>query len=359
MSWRESRLAQRLGLTVPIVQGPFGGGLSSPVLAATVSNSGGLGSFGAHHLTPAQIGRVAQEIRALTDGPFALNLWVGDRDPGGDHLSEQALEWLRPYCQELGLEMPLPPERYGQLFEEQIPALLEASPAVFSFVYGIPSGPILEECRNRGIFTLGTATSEQEALALEQAGVDAVVASGFEAGGHRVSFLEKAENCLMGSMSLIPRVVDRVTIPVIAAGGIADGRGIVAALALGADAVQIGTAFLACQESAAPQVHREALFSEQAAQTVLTRAFTGRLARGLDNRLSQQQPPLAYPAQAWITGYLKRAAILQGRTDLMSLWAGQSAPLIRHHNAADLITSLRQEVEKAYSAIRPIQVKRA
>ena len=346
MPWRESRLANRLGLRLLIVQGPFGGGLSSPVLAAAVSNSGGLGSFGAHHLTPAQIGRVAQEIRALTDGPFALNLWVGDRDPGGDQLTEQALEWLRPYCQELGIELPEAVERYGQRFEEQLPALLEASPAVFSFVYGIPERSVLEECRNRRILTLGTATSEKEAVALEEAGVDAIVATGFEAGGHRVSFLEEAENCLMGSLSLIPRVVDKVTVPVVAAGGIADGRGIMAAFALGADAVQIGTAFLACQESAAPQVHREALFSEQAARTVLTRAFTGRLARGIANRLSQEQPPLGYPAQGWMTGHLKRAAVLQGRTDLMSLWAGQSAPLIRHHSAASLINSLEQEVEK-------------
>jgi nitronate monooxygenase len=241
------------------------------------------------------------------------------------------------------------PQKFGQRFEDQVEAVLECKPPVFSFVFGIPSADILESCRRAGTITAGAATTVDEAIAMDNAGVDVIVASGFEAGGHRVSFLRSAEDSLMGTMALIPQVRDRVRAPVIAAGGIADARGIVAALSLGADAVQIGSAFLACDESNANSAHRAELHGERARETVLTRVFSGRLARGIRNRmaeeLAEKGPPLPYPIQNWFTSSFKPQAAEQGRADLMSLWAGQAAPLIRHRKARELFNSLINDTE--------------
>lgn len=351
--WSDSAVSRRLGLRYPIVQGPFGGGLSSIGLLTTVSNAGGLGSFGAHHLQPSQIEELVAEIRQKTTRPFAINLWVSDHDEGGfapsQEIFNRAITALRPYFQELGVPEPSYPESFGKRFEEQIEALLRANPPAFSFVYGIPPPEILAECRRRGMTTLGSAITLEEAIALDEAGVDLIVASGFEAGGHRVAFLREAEDSLVGTFSLIPQVVDRVRAPVIAAGGIADARGIRAALALGASGVQIGTAFLACEESSANRYHREKLFSPEGRYTALTRAFTGRLARGIDNRFiremrSQISEICPYPAQSWMLQQLKPAMLAQGRDDLMPLWAGQSAALLRHRSAGDLMRELVSEM---------------
>lgn len=353
-AWIRGAVAQRLGLARPIVQGAFGGGLSSVDLVTAVSDAGGLGSFGAHHLDGAGIVGVAKAIRSRTDRPFALNLWLPFEDSESplvdDAVYADYIGLLAPFYAELGIDPPARPERFTPCFDEQMEAVLDAHPAAFSFVFGVPSPWILDRCRTLGIATIGTATTPDEAVALDAAGVDLIVATGFEAGGHRVSFLRQPEDCLTGSLSLIPQVVDAVHAPVIAAGGIADGRGIVAALALGAQAVQVGTAFLACDESNASALHRERLFSDDAKHTGLTRAFSGRLARGLSNRLMEQlrrkeDALTPYPVQSWLTGAMRPAAEAQGRADLMSLWAGQSSPLLRHRSASSLMTALTQEVE--------------
>lgn len=347
--WQDTEVARRLKLRFPLIQGPFGGGLSSTELLVAVSEAGGLGSFGAHHLSPAQIRDLGAHIRSRTQKPFNLNLWVSDHDPGGLSLTpeefQEGVERFRPYYEALGVKPPAMPERYGQRFEEQVEALLDVRPPVFSFVCGIPSADILAECRRRDIVTLGTVTTLDEALAMQEAGVDMLVATGMEAGGHRVSFLRSAEDSLTGTLALVPVVADRVSVPVIAAGGIADGRGIAAALTLGAQGVQLGTAFLACEESGASAPHREALFGEGARYTALTRAFTGRLARGLRNHfvedMAARKPPLfPYPIQSWFTGSFRQAAMEQGRADLISLWAGQAAPLLRHRKAGALFAEL-------------------
>lgn len=250
-AWKQNELMRRLDLSLPLVQGPFGGGLSSVALAVAVSEAGGLGSFGVHHLDAAGITEVAAAIRARSRRPFALNLWIpheGSDDIGADAAQFQAwLAPLAPYFAELGVPLPDPPERFAPAYAQQVEALLAARPAVFSFVYGIPAAEVLARCRELGIFTLGAATTPAEAVALVGAGVDGVVATGFEAGGHRVSFLRSSEDSLTGTLALVPQVADAVAAPVVAAGGIADGRGMAAALALGAQAVQIGTGFLACQ----------------------------------------------------------------------------------------------------------------
>jgi nitronate monooxygenase len=350
--WQQTTFAQRLELGAPIVQGPFGSGLSAVDLVVAVSEAGGLGSFGAHHLHRDGIRDVAAAIRARTRKPFALNLWIpfehSESPPVSDEQFAAAIKVLQPYYDELNVAPPRRPARFTPPYEEQIEAVLEARPAVLSFVFGIPEPAVLARCRELGITTLGTVTTVDEATAMERAGVDAVVASGFEAGGHRISFLQPAQDSLIGTLALVPQVVDAVRIPVVAAGGIGDGRGIAAALCLGAQAAQIGTAFLACDESAASPLHREQLRSANARHTALTRAFTGRLARGIRNRFVDEMRAYEnavpqYPVQAWLTAQLKQAALAQGRADVLSLWSGQSAALIRHRKAAELFVALVNE----------------
>lgn len=343
---------RRLGIEHAFIQGPFGGGLSSAQLVAAVSNRGSLGSFGCQPLDGLGIERVAKEIRALTPGPFALNLWVSASDPGGlDYTADEVARTRRlfaPWFAELGVEVPEPqaPRDIGTPFEDQIDALLEARPPVFSFVFGVPSVAILRACRQRGIVTVGAATSVAEARALDEAGVDAIVATGSEAGGHRVSFLARAEDSLMGTFALVQLCASRVTAPVIAAGGIVDGRGVRAALALGAHVAQIGTAFLACEESNASAAHRAALFGDRAMHTTLTRSFTGRLARGIVNRWTREAGAMEhapYPLQQFFTRELRKAAQAHGdepSTELVSLWASQASPNLRHRTASALIDEI-------------------
>ena len=360
MTWNQSRLTDRLGLEYPIVQGPLGG-LSSQRLTAAVSNFGGLGSFGALSKTPPEIRDVIAEIRSLTSRPFAVNLWVSMEDDGARSSDETAfnrsLVPLMGDLAELGVSRPAYRPYSPLRFEDQARVLLESNVPVFSFVFGIPPREILEECRARGIFTVGTATTPEEAVALEQAGVDAIVASGFEGGGHRGSFLRSAEDSLTGTISLVPRIVDLVDVPVIAAGGIADGRGIVAALALGADGVQMGTVFLVCEESGASPLHKKALLGEQSGHTSLTRGFTGRLARGIHNRLLEQLNQsgaeiLPYPLQRALVRNVATAAEAAGRPDLVPLWAGQSAPLLRFTDVGELLSSLIEQVTEVVSSYR-------
>jgi nitronate monooxygenase len=351
-SWKRNRLTSKLGIDYPIIQGPLGG-LSSQRLTAEVSNFGGLGSFGAHSLAPEAIKQVIAEIRSLTAKPFAMNLWVSMEDAGARTANEgnfnRALEPLAPHLTALGAPRPSYQPYRPMAFEDQVRVFLDARVPVFSFIFGIPPREILDECRAQGIVTIGTATTPDEALALRDAGVDAIAASGFEAGGHRGSFLRPAEDSLTGTMSLVPRIVDAVELPVIAAGGIADARGVIAAFALGAEAVQMGTAFLACEVSGASRLHRQALREKKAGHTGLTKGFTGRLARGIRNRLMDDlnQPgteTLPYPLQRMLVRNLSVAAEAAGRADLLPLWAGQSADLSLCHDVAEFLGDLVEEI---------------
>lgn len=340
-----NRLTSVLGIEVPVVLGPFGG-VSSVRLTAAVSDGGGLGSYGLYGYDGDAIRRTAVELRAATSRPFALNLWI---PTGGEATAVPQADFdryaaaLQPFFDELGLPLPQMPARYMPDYGEQVAATLEARPAVVSFVFGVPSPDVVEAAHRQGTKVMGTATTVAEAVALENGGVDAVVASGMESGGHRVSFLAPAEDSLVGTFALVPQVADAVRIPVIAAGGIADRRGMAAAHALGADGVQVGTAFLATSESAAVPAYRDVLHSPAAARTVLTRALSGRLARGIPNRVTEgvaADRTAPFPVQNWLTGRFRPEAAAQGNTDLMSLWAGQAAPLIRHRSAADVLAEL-------------------
>src|SRR5713101_5653698 len=235
--------------------------------------------------------------------------------------------------------------------------LLDVKVPAFSFIYGIPPKEMLDECRAQGILTIGATTTPDEAIVLEQAGVDVVAASGFEAGGHCGSFLLPAQESVTGTFSLVPQVADAVSIPVVAAGGIADARGIVAAFALGAEGVQIGTAFLACEESGASVHHRNALLGGQAKQTALTCGFTGRLAGGIKNRLLDELNHkgieiLPDPLQRALVRHLSIPAEKAGRPDLLPLWAGQSANLSRCTDVHALLDTLVSEVSEIGGAVQ-------
>lgn len=351
--WYNTKATEVLGIQYPIIQGPFGGGLSSIELTSTVSKLGGLGSFGAQPLSPEQIIEACAAIQANTDKPFAINLWVSDIDERMDVFKEAEYKKLtvlfKPYFDEVGVPIPEIPVGIKSKYNEQVDALLEARPPVFSFVFGIPSADILEKCKERNIRTIGTATTVDEALALANVGVDAVVATGFEAGGHRVSFIRPAEDSLTGIFSLIPQVADALSIPVIAAGGIADGRGIAAALTLGADAVQIGTAFLATRQSNATEQHKRKLFSPEANYTTLTKVFSGRLARGIKSRLTEElrgkeNSFAPYPLQSKFLSTLREASASNNQFEIF--WSGQSASLLKYKDATELFESLLSQTER-------------
>jgi nitronate monooxygenase len=356
--WSKTKITELLAINYPVIQGPFGGGSSSVLLTTTVSNLGGLGSFGCQPYTANEIIEFSHAIRKLTDKPFNLNLWINNQDERMASFDNTAYEKLKeifkPYFVELEIPLPEMSLDPGPQFGEQVEAILETKPAVFSFMYGVPSEDILEQCRRNGTKTVGTITTVDEAIMLEKAGVDAIVATGFEAGGHRASFIRSAEDSLTGIFTLIPQVVDNVSIPVIAAGGIADARGVKAAFALGADAVQIGTAFLATAQSNATDEQKQILFSEKAKYTTLTRAFSGRLSRGIKNKLtaelkSKEHLLAPYPLQRRFMSLLSTAAIKNHKPEYSIFASGQSAPLLKHKDATEFFLSLIEETNQLYS----------
>jgi nitronate monooxygenase len=346
--WYKTKITELLYIKYPVLLGPMGGGFSTPELLAAVSNAGGLGSLGAYTFSPDEIVEASQAISLLTNRPYNINLWVSDVDPQLTDYPADALENIKqlfkPYFDELNIPLPDLDVHIPSKFEQQVEAVFQLRPAVFSFIFGIPSKEILDECRHLGIKTVGAATTLDEALALEAAKVDAIVAAGFEAGGHRPSFLRPAEESLTGTFALIQQLKNKIKTPVIAAGGITDGKGIAAALTLGADAVQIGTAFLATDESNARPEHRSLLFSDASKYTVLSKSLTGRMGRMIRNRISEDIPEetnvLPFPLQVRLMAPLKAAAIAQGKTGLINFWSGQNGVNLQHTKAEELMNAL-------------------
>lgn len=359
--WQQTKASELLGVEYPILQGPFGGNLSSVELASTVSNAGGLGGYGAYTLSPQEIIDIDRQIKAATNKPYNINLWVSDTDAIDGTVSDERFkktqQLFKPYFDELGIPMPEKPVPFISRFENQVEAVLRQKPPVFSFVFGIPSADILEQCHRLGIITAGGATTPDEAIAMESAGVDLIIASGFEAGGHRQSFLASAESSVTGTFVLLQLIKEKVKIPVIAAGGIASGKGVAAALALGADAVQIGTAFLACDESNATSVHRQMLFSDAAKYTTLSRAYTGRLGRGISSRIArdlihQEKDFLPFPLQTQFMSHIRKAAIDQEKWDMILFWSGQIAPALKHRKADELMKSIVEETSAYFDHLK-------
>ncbi|HEY7031288.1 MAG TPA: nitronate monooxygenase [Thermomicrobiales bacterium] len=349
-------LTALLGIDHPIILAPMAGGASSPELVASVANAGALGMLGAAYLTPTQIADAVAATRRLTDRPFGVNLFAGGTEDTRDVDPDPMLAILGRYHEELGLPPPVLPSPAAIPFADQLDAVLAAEVPVFSFTFGIPTPAAIAALKTRGVAILGTATTVDEARALEAAGVDAVVAQGSEAGAHRGTFTVPCEAAMIGTMALVPQIVDAVRLPVVASGGIMDGRGIVAAEALGASAVQLGTAFLTTRESGIPAAYKAAVRAAKAEETTLTRAFSGRLARGIVNEVvrglaGRDDVILPFPLQNDLTRPLRAAAAARNDPRFLSLWAGQGAALARDLPASELVEHVVQEARHVRAGI--------
>jgi nitronate monooxygenase len=338
-------------LNLPIVLAPMGGAATVELVVA-VSNAGGFAVLPCAYLTPQQIVEQIEAVRRGTRRPFGVNLFVEDQPYTADAgRVATAHERLRAYREELGIAHPDLPAKPPEHYRAQIDAVLAARPEVFTFTFGIPDAETMARFRAAGIFTMGTATTVAEARALKIAGVDGVFAQGAEAGAHRGTFLAPVEESLIGTLALVPQVVDATALPVFAAGGIADGRGVAAALALGATAAALGTAFLLATEAGIAPAYRAALKSERAEETTLTRVFSGRTARGIPNRASRElRDPheiAPYPFQNAMTRDIRNAASAQGNPEFLSLWAGQAARLAREMPAAEIVAALMNDARAA------------
>jgi nitronate monooxygenase len=338
---------RELGVAHPIILAPMAGSGGTPELVAAVSNAGALGSWGGAYSTPQQILDAAGQIRAQTSKPFALNLFAGGYEPNGAIDPAPMLALIASVHASLGLAPPALPPVPQNPFDDQLAAVIEARPAVFSFTFGIPSADALARLRKAGIRTSGTATTVEEGKRLEAAGVDSIVAQGEEAGAHRGSFLKSFEQSMVPMRELARGLVEAVSIPVIASGGIMDGREIAQALAEGAAAAQLGTAFLLCPECGAPAPYKQALIAAEGDPTVITRVYSGRPARGLRNKfidMAQDVPILPFRQQNDLTRPMRNEAGKQGVADYVSLWAGRGVTRARQMPAADLIKTLVVEI---------------
>lgn len=334
---------------IPVIQGPMAGGACTPELVAAVSNAGALGALPCSLLAPAVIEEQVARIRTLTGSPFMLNFFVqGKPAPSGEEVAKAA-ELLRPIWESLGWqELPLP-AKWCEDFDAQFETLIELRPAAVSFTFGILEAVQVERLHAAGIRVIGTVTTVEEALAWQAIGADAVVASGIEAGGHRGTFIGRQQDATLPAAELWPAVVAAVNIPVIAAGGIMTGADIKGALALGARAVQMGTAFLVTDEAALHPAYKARLLSGEG-QTRLTRSFSGRYARGIENRFMRQMAAVeaqvpAYPIQNALTGSIRAAAAKSGDTELMSMWCGTEFARARPMPARQLIELLASELQ--------------
>jgi nitronate monooxygenase len=344
-------LMERLRLSHPIIQAPMAGGGDTPALVSAVSGCGALGCIGATYLSPAQIAEAALVVQTRTSRPFGINLFAPlplEMVPA----PSLAVERVTPYYAELGLPPPEPPTVQRLPFAEQFAVALGSGASVFSFTFALLPPEVIAAAKTRGMFVMGTATTVEEALALKATGVDAIVAQGSEAGGHRGTFMGEFEQAMIGTMALVPQIADAAGIPVVASGGIMDGRGIAAALALGASAVQMGTAFLTCEEAGIPEAYKQRILQAGEHETRLTKAFSGRLARGIVNRFIVEverqdggQAILPFPLQNALTRPLRNAAAKEGRAEFLSLWAGQGTRLARRGSAVELIERLARETE--------------
>ncbi|SHH44564.1 nitronate monooxygenase [Massilia sp. CF038] len=325
------------------------GGATTPALVAGVSNAGGLGSLAASLLSPSVMRDQAAIIRSMTTQPFLINLFVLETPSPSQEDIAEASELLRPLWESLGWDRLSVPAAWCESFEGQLAALIELRPAAASFTFGILTPAQVERLHSAGIFVIGTVTTVDEALAWETVGADAVIASGVESGGHRGTFLGPQEEATLSAKALWPLVAAAVKIPTIAAGAIMTGVDILEAMSLGAEAVQMGSAFLVCDESGINQHYRNALIHAGDTPTRLTRAFSGRYARGLENRFMQEMKAVetrvpAYPVQNALTTGIRAAAAAKGDTGLMSLWAGADIRRARPMSVAKLMQTLVAEM---------------
>ena len=350
-------LLRTLGIKYPIIQAPMGGGPGTPALAAAVSNAGALGSLAGGYLTPGQITDDIEHARKLTEGPLNINLFAGgyhreiDRDPS------PILDLIGGIHDSLRLPPPALPVIGRDPFPDQVSAVLKARPRVFSFTFGIPPAETMERLRAEGVLTLGTATTLEEAEMLEDSGVNGIVAQGAEAGAHRGTFAGPFDLAMIPTLDLVKQISSRIATPVIASGGIMTGAAIAGALQAGASAVQLGTAFLACPEAGTSEPYRNALLSCTTDRTVVTRAYSGRAARGVRNTFidlvgEREELILPFPIQNSLTRPMRAAAAKANNAEYLSLWAGTGVARIRSMPAGELVQTLMEELGDAAAEFR-------
>lgn len=345
----ENSLTNMLSIQYPIIQAPMAGGITTSSLVSSVSNAGGLGMIGAGYLDASGLQSQIREVKSLTDHPFGVNVFILQKAETTEEEIKKAYDLLQPYREELQIQSEVPTFSNTKTFEEQINVIIEEKVPVVSFTFGLPSKEVISMLKEKEITVMGTATTVKEAMMVEELGMDAVVVQGSEAGGHRGHFLREAGESLIGLMSLIPQVTDHVTIPVIAAGGIMDGRGIVAASVLGAKGVQMGTAFVTCKESGAHPLYKEAILHASEDEAVLTKAFSGKEARSIQNQFINEMkqheshlPP--YPIQNTLTSGIRKSAKQVNKPEYMSLWSGQSPRLSKNITVEELFQKMISDV---------------
>lgn len=347
-------LCDLLGTRLPIIQAPMAGGPCTPRLVSAAASAGILGSFGCAYTQPDAMKRDAEAVRAITDGPINLNLFVSTAPgPIAADAQREAIHAVGKYYIELGLPAPAPVSSpYAPDLEAQLDAVEAIEPAVFTAHLGECPADRVKSLKSRGIRVGGSATCIAEAHRLEALGFDFIVAQGGEAGGHRGSFLRDPYASLTGTLALVRMIVLAVKVPVVAAGGIMDGAGIAAALALGAQGAQLGTAFLTCEESGAPPIQKRRLLEVREDETMITSKFSGKPARGVGNRFMREMnaadaPVLAFPAQNALTGKLRATSAQADNPEFVAMWAGQAAPLARALSVAGLVAQLEAETLEA------------
>jgi len=351
----QSDFLRDLGITHPIIQAPMAGGPSTPELVAAVSNAGGLGSLGSAYSTPEQISSDIQKVRALTDKPFNVNLFASGYAPESRVDATPMLALLAEIHEALHLPPPTLPAWPVNPFADQLQAILEAHPAVFSFTLGIPEPHAIARLKASGIAIFGTATTVEEGKMLEAIGVTAIVAQGAEAGSHRGTFAGPFENAMVPTLELVRSLRAAVSMPIIASGGLMDGRDIAQTFTRGASAAQLGTAFLTCPEAGTPEAYRSAILAARTDATVITRAFSGRPARALLNTFiskleGKEKIILPFPLQNSLTRPMRAAAARLGESGYLSLFVGQGVTRARAIPAAELVSRLVTEMQQATAA---------
>lgn len=342
-------LTDILNIKYPIIQAPMAGGITTTELVVAVSNFGGLGSIGAGYMSAEKLKEQIGEIKSKTNKNFSVNLFVPNQFKVTEDEIERANQMLQSLQKELEVTdklVQIPKyEEALKTFHQQVEVVLKENVPICSFTFGLPEMEIVSALKAEGIVVMATATTVQEAIQIENLGVDVVVAQGSEAGGHRGNFLNDTEDSLIGLMSLVPQVVDHVNIPVIAAGGIMDERGFKAALCLGAQAVQMGTAFLTTEESGAHPLYKKAILNTDESKTVLTKSFSGKYARGIRNKFIEQMNQaedfiLEFPVQNALTQPIRAQAQRKQNSEYMSLWSGQTPRLARSETVDELMRRL-------------------
>ncbi|MGP4074285.1 NAD(P)H-dependent flavin oxidoreductase [Halobacillus sp. K22] len=353
MRWNNNQVTKLLSCDYPIIQAGMAGGVTTPELVAAVSNSGGVGTIGAGYLAPDKLVKMIKTVKNKTQKTFGVNVFIPKLPHYYPDQVARSRQLLQPYEQELNLTPRQVMKSSESIFEEQVNAIIKSQVPVCSFTFGVPDKRLVEELHKNGVKVIGTATTVEEAVINEEAGVDIITAQGSEAGGHRGTFNVSFDQGMIGTMSLVPQVVDEVSLPVLAAGGIMDARGLAASLMLGAEGVQMGTAFVTSLESGAKKQHKEAILHAKENETTITSVFSGKPARGIDNEFIKKMKPYQkelpdYPIQNELTKEIRKEAAQRNKPEWMSLWSGQSPRLSRSKHASDVVREVIDGVEKLY-----------